>query len=40
MRELQAEFPNVFQFSSLSPIPTFRLWLIDKLKTAEKGIYF
>ena len=37
VKELQAEFPNVNKFSSLSPIPTFRLWLIEKLKVAEKG---
>ncbi|XP_075227553.1 malonyl-CoA decarboxylase, mitochondrial-like [Lycorma delicatula] len=37
VRELQAEFPYVFQFSSLSPIPSYRAWLIDKLKSAEKG---
>ncbi|KAJ9583825.1 hypothetical protein L9F63_021828 [Diploptera punctata] len=37
VKELQAEFPNVNKFSSLSPIPTFRLWFIEKLKAAEKG---
>jgi malonyl-CoA decarboxylase len=35
--ELQAEFPFISQFSSLSPIPVFRLWLMEKLKTAQKG---
>ncbi|XP_021913341.1 malonyl-CoA decarboxylase, mitochondrial-like isoform X2 [Zootermopsis nevadensis] len=37
VRELKAEFPRVSKFSSLSPIPTFRLWLLERLKTAEKG---
>ena len=37
VRELQTEFPFVSQFSSLSPIPMFRLWLMERLKTAEKG---
>lgn len=37
VRELQAEFPLVSKFSSLSPIPTFRFWLMERLKTAEKG---
>jgi len=37
VQELQAEFPFVSQFSSLSPIPMFRLWLMERLKTAEKG---
>ncbi|XP_067004355.2 malonyl-CoA decarboxylase, mitochondrial [Anabrus simplex] len=37
VRELQAEFPLVTKFSSLSPIPTFRSWLMDKIKAAEKG---
>lgn len=37
VQELQAEFPFVSQFSSLSPIPMFRLWLMERLKTAGKG---
>ncbi|XP_023708296.1 malonyl-CoA decarboxylase, mitochondrial isoform X2 [Cryptotermes secundus] len=37
VRELQAEFPLVSKFSSLSPIPSFRFWLVERLKTAEKG---
>nr|CAD7415592.1 unnamed protein product [Timema poppensis] len=37
VRELQAEFPLVNQFSTLSPIPTFRLYLVDRLKAAERG---
>jgi len=37
VRELQAEFPLVTLFSSLSPIPTFKPWLMDKLRAAEKG---
>nr|CAD7446365.1 unnamed protein product [Timema bartmani] len=39
VRELQAEFPLVNQFSTLSPIPTFRLYLVDRLKAAERGGY-
>ncbi|XP_052129381.1 malonyl-CoA decarboxylase, mitochondrial [Frankliniella occidentalis] len=35
--ELQAEFPQVTQFSTLSPIPGFRSWLNDKLKAADKN---
>ncbi|KAK7872596.1 hypothetical protein R5R35_001934 [Gryllus longicercus] len=37
VQELQAEFPLVTKFSSLSPIPTFRLWLMEKLKLSERG---
>ena len=29
--ELQAEFPRMHQFASLSPIPGFRDWLVDEL---------
>ncbi|KAK3918189.1 Malonyl-CoA decarboxylase, mitochondrial [Frankliniella fusca] len=36
-QELQAEFPQVSQFSTLSPIPGFRSWLNDKLKAVDKG---
>lgn len=35
--ELCSEFPHVKQFSTLSPIPMFRGWLIDKIKCAERG---
>ncbi|KAK9506712.1 hypothetical protein O3M35_008597 [Rhynocoris fuscipes] len=37
VRELQAEFPRVNQFSSLSPIPNFKNWLMEKIKLIEKG---
>ncbi|XP_069689854.1 malonyl-CoA decarboxylase, mitochondrial-like [Periplaneta americana] len=37
VKELQTEFPLVNKFSSLSPIPTFRLWMMERLKAAEKG---
>lgn len=37
VHELQIEFPQMTQFSSLSPIPNFKTWLIDKVKFAEKG---
>ncbi|XP_073978767.1 malonyl-CoA decarboxylase, mitochondrial-like isoform X2 [Rhodnius prolixus] len=37
VRELQAEFPRVTQFSSLSPIPNFKNWLMEKIKLIEKG---
>lgn len=36
-QELHSEFPHVKKFSTLSPIPMFRGWLIDKIKCAEKG---
>ena len=31
VRELLKEFPNMNQFSSLSPIPGFRDWLIGEI---------
>ncbi|XP_046985540.1 malonyl-CoA decarboxylase, mitochondrial-like isoform X1 [Schistocerca americana] len=37
VQEVQAEFPQVTKFSTLSPIPTFRLWFLEKLKSEEKG---
>lgn len=36
-QEVQAEFQQVTQFSTLSPIPGFRSWLNDKLKAADRG---
>lgn len=30
--EITTEFPAVQQLSSLSPIPNFKSWLLDKLK--------
>lgn len=38
VRELQAEFPHMTQFSTLSPIPAFRPWLLEKIKAAERGL--
>jgi malonyl-CoA decarboxylase len=35
VKELRAEFPLVHQFSSLSPIPQFRSWLLDRLKVSQ-----
>lgn len=31
VRELQSEFPRMFQFSSLSPIPGFKEWLMGEI---------
>ena len=31
VKELQTEFPGMIQFSSLSPIPGFREWLITEI---------
>lgn len=39
-QEVQAEFPQVSEFSTLSPIPGFRSWLTDKLKTVDRGDNF
>ncbi|KAJ1531780.1 hypothetical protein ONE63_000437 [Megalurothrips usitatus] len=36
-QEIQAEFPQISQFSTLSPIPGFRSWVYDKLKAADRG---
>ncbi|XP_054276475.1 malonyl-CoA decarboxylase, mitochondrial-like [Macrosteles quadrilineatus] len=36
-KELHSEYPHVTQFSTLSPIPSFRQWLLDRMKNAEKG---
>lgn len=42
VRELQAEFPNMKNFSSLSPIPGFRDWLLSEIdsyiKTKQKPV--
>lgn len=37
VKELQAEFPHMKKFSSLSPIPQFRQWLLDKIKDLPDG---
>ncbi|KAK3577387.1 hypothetical protein CHS0354_032235 [Potamilus streckersoni] len=31
VRSLQAEFPRIYQFSSMSPIPGFRDWLVTEI---------
>ncbi|KAF6208067.1 hypothetical protein GE061_016517 [Apolygus lucorum] len=36
VQELQAEFPQITQFSTLSPIPSFKKWLLNKLESLEK----
>jgi malonyl-CoA decarboxylase len=37
-KELHLEHPHVTLFSTLSPIPSYRQWLLDKIKLAEKGL--
>ncbi|KAK7085778.1 hypothetical protein SK128_021160 [Halocaridina rubra] len=37
VRELQAEFPHMMQFSSLSPIPGFVKWLNGMMARAQRG---
>ncbi|CAG0883604.1 unnamed protein product [Darwinula stevensoni] len=37
VKKLQMEFPDMKQFSSLSPIPGFRSWLLTVLHKAERG---
>lgn len=37
VRELQSEFPKMTQFSTLSPIPGFKNWLVSCIRTALKG---
>ncbi|BES87681.1 Malonyl-CoA decarboxylase (MCD) [Nesidiocoris tenuis] len=37
VQELQMEFPKLNQFSTLSPIPTFKKWLFEKLTTLENN---
>lgn len=34
---LNAEFPFMTEYSTLSPIPGFRVWLLEKLKSCDKG---
>uniref|UniRef100_A0A1B6GPL9 Malonyl-CoA decarboxylase C-terminal domain-containing protein n=1 Tax=Cuerna arida TaxID=1464854 RepID=A0A1B6GPL9_9HEMI len=36
-KELHSEYSHVTKFSTLSPIPTFRQWLTEKMKNAERG---
>ena len=37
VRYLQSEITNLNQFSTLSPIPGFRSWLLQQLTDAERG---
>ena len=37
VRALQAEIPTIRQFSTLSPIPGFRSWLLQQLRETERG---
>ena len=37
VRQLQTELTNLQQFSTLSPIPGFRSWLLHQLVEAERG---
>ncbi|XP_063225233.1 malonyl-CoA decarboxylase, mitochondrial-like [Bacillus rossius redtenbacheri] len=37
VQEVRAEFPLISMFSTLSPVPQFRAWVVDKLKAAERG---
>lgn len=37
VRELQSEFPKMTQYSTLSPIPGFKNWLVGSIKNALKG---
>ncbi|XP_043229853.1 malonyl-CoA decarboxylase, mitochondrial-like isoform X1 [Amphibalanus amphitrite] len=37
VRELAAEYPQLSQFSSLSPIPGFKSWLTTEINKAERG---
>ena len=37
VKELQSEFPTMHLFSSLSPIPGFRDWLIAEINKQAKG---
>lgn len=36
VKELQAEFPAISQFSSLSPIPGLKKWLLTEINQSEK----
>ena len=37
VRQLQGEIPSLRQFSTLSPIPGFRSWLLHQLRETERG---
>jgi malonyl-CoA decarboxylase len=37
VQRLKDEFPEMNQFSTLSPIPGFRAWLLTTLQSAKKG---
>lgn len=38
VKKLREEFPNMSQFSTLSPIPGFRIWLLRSLQMSMKDI--
>ncbi|CAH0384967.1 unnamed protein product [Bemisia tabaci] len=40
VREVQSELPQISQFSTISPIPGFTLWLMDRFKQWESGATF
>ena len=37
VEELQAEFPQLKRFSTLSPVPGFRRWLMQRLEAADEA---
>jgi malonyl-CoA decarboxylase len=37
VQRLKDEFPDMNQFSTLSPIPGFRAWLLAMLQAVKKG---
>ncbi|XP_034948806.1 malonyl-CoA decarboxylase, mitochondrial-like [Chelonus insularis] len=39
VKEVSREFPKIDQLSSLSPIPKFRLWLLEGIKQDAKKIF-
>lgn len=38
VEELSREFPKLKNFATLSPLPGFRLWLVEKLAEGEAGL--
>lgn len=38
-KQITSEFPMIDQLSSLSPIPNFRLWLLDRMKRGTISDY-
>ncbi|CAJ0913868.1 8029_t:CDS:2 [Entrophospora sp. SA101] len=39
VRVLHSEFPSIETFSTLSPIPRFRKWLITRINIEKNGIF-